>query len=624
MANYKKTFNFRNGVQVDDDNLIVNSAGLVGIGTSVPTELLDVRGTTKVVGLLTVTEATSGNLIVTGIATITTAKIGIVSITSGGIVTATSSTGIVTYYGDGGRLLNLPTSQWVDTDVGLGFTSIYNKGYVGIATNDPRFLLQIGGNNDVTNFKNGVGINSGGTIYATGVVTAYSFVGYGTNLTGLNASNITNGTIDNAYLPTIDNSKLPVNINLSGIITASGGFKGILTGNVVGIATTAIDLLSTSNVSINSIVSGFSSCGISTVKTRLDVTGTVGIGTTTHRSNLHIVNANSGISSIQLTSPTESTITLGRSLDQLSNNAGLKFGNTIGLYPYSTTKSLDIINYDLGNVNHYLHYGTSTGINTGGFNWIYSKDATNPLMSLTYKGNLGIGFTNPVEKLKVAGITSITGNLFVDQNVYVKQNLTIYDTIIDNDLKVSGTATFASLNGTLSGNVNSTAGISTFNDINLTGNLEASGSSILNVSKIGIQTSGTTALSDIQVGVNSNTIYLDSTHNSFPIIGIGTDNALTEFDARHSYGLLYGLTIGLETAADPYTPIAIIDFSNAGNSPLLQYPGANTKRFMVPPKLTTTQRNAQSPVEGGVIYNTTLHRLEVYNGTGWCGIATIP
>ena len=148
MANYKKTFNFRNGVQVDDDNLIVNSAGLVGIGTSVPTELLDVRGTTKVVGLLTVTETTTGNLISTGIATIRTAKIGIVSITSGGIVTATSSAGIVTYYGDGGRLLNLPTSQWVDTDVGLGFTSIYNKGYVGIATNDPRFLLQIGGNND--------------------------------------------------------------------------------------------------------------------------------------------------------------------------------------------------------------------------------------------------------------------------------------------------------------------------------------------------------------------------------------------------------------------------------------------------------------------------------------------
>ena len=49
MANIKKTFNFRNGVQVDDDNLIVNQTGLVGIGTTVPTEALDVRGKVKVI-----------------------------------------------------------------------------------------------------------------------------------------------------------------------------------------------------------------------------------------------------------------------------------------------------------------------------------------------------------------------------------------------------------------------------------------------------------------------------------------------------------------------------------------------------------------------------------------------
>ena len=36
MANIKKNFNFRNGVQVDDDNLLVTSTGLVGIGTTIP------------------------------------------------------------------------------------------------------------------------------------------------------------------------------------------------------------------------------------------------------------------------------------------------------------------------------------------------------------------------------------------------------------------------------------------------------------------------------------------------------------------------------------------------------------------------------------------------------------
>ena len=58
MANIRKTFNFRNGVQVDDDNLVVNPTGLVGIGTTVPTEALDVRGDVKVVGLVSATTGT--------------------------------------------------------------------------------------------------------------------------------------------------------------------------------------------------------------------------------------------------------------------------------------------------------------------------------------------------------------------------------------------------------------------------------------------------------------------------------------------------------------------------------------------------------------------------------------
>jgi len=64
MANIRKTFNFRNGVQVDDQNLIVNPLGLVGIGTSIPTEILDVRGTAKVVGLVTANQVYTPDLTV--------------------------------------------------------------------------------------------------------------------------------------------------------------------------------------------------------------------------------------------------------------------------------------------------------------------------------------------------------------------------------------------------------------------------------------------------------------------------------------------------------------------------------------------------------------------------------
>jgi hypothetical protein len=69
MANYRKSFNFKNGVQVDDDNFVVNPNGLVGIGTSVPTEFLDVRGTAKVVGLATIKNIWVENIYVSGLTT---------------------------------------------------------------------------------------------------------------------------------------------------------------------------------------------------------------------------------------------------------------------------------------------------------------------------------------------------------------------------------------------------------------------------------------------------------------------------------------------------------------------------------------------------------------------------
>ena len=100
MANIRKTFNFRNGVQVDEDNFIVNANGLVGIGTSVPSEFLDVRGTTKVVGLIT-----ASDLHISGIATVSHIKVGTaISITGSGIAASQ-------FYGDGSKLTSLPTSQ---------------------------------------------------------------------------------------------------------------------------------------------------------------------------------------------------------------------------------------------------------------------------------------------------------------------------------------------------------------------------------------------------------------------------------------------------------------------------------------------------------------------------------
>ena len=176
MANIKKNFNFRNGVQVDDDNLLVTSTGLVGIGTTVPTEALDVRGGVKIIGDANITSATVGLITITELAPTKIIGAG-VSIQSG-IITNPSmdATGIVTYYGDGRYLQGLPTSQWVDTNAGFGVLSIYNTGgTVGIATTNPQSTLQVGDNVDAG--ERGVGISSSGNINASGIITATTFSG---------------------------------------------------------------------------------------------------------------------------------------------------------------------------------------------------------------------------------------------------------------------------------------------------------------------------------------------------------------------------------------------------------------------------------------------------------------
>ena len=42
-SNYKTVINFRDGIQVNTDDLISNN-GLVGIGSTIPRQELDVRG----------------------------------------------------------------------------------------------------------------------------------------------------------------------------------------------------------------------------------------------------------------------------------------------------------------------------------------------------------------------------------------------------------------------------------------------------------------------------------------------------------------------------------------------------------------------------------------------------
>ena len=470
MANYNKSFNFRNGVQVDDDNFIVNANGLVGIGTSIPTEFLDVHGTAKVTGLVT-----ARNLAVTGVSTF----YSVVKVGSG--ITMYASTGIVSATAFYGSAVGLTSIYAIAVDgwyVNTGNLSTTSK--VGIGTTLPYYSLQVG-QDPLTG--NGFSVDAiTGNVKTSGIITAPSFVG---NLTGNVLGNVY-GDIESIGVSTFATVKVGTGVTISGgivnsnsfvgnitgninstgvstfatlqvgtgvtisggIVTAtsfSGPLIGNVTGNVTGIASTALALPSSATISITSVNSGFTSTGIATVTDTLYVTGfpaKIGVGTDTAPEADIEVNK-TGISSIRVISNNNNIASIG-----IGRSAEIRTGNTNTLYSYSTRNSLDIINSNAENVNYYLDYG-SAGVGTGNFNWIYGQNPSNPLMSLTYGGNLGLGVTNPQSKLYVVGTSYITGI-----------------TTIDNDLNVNnlytGNLTFT---GSISGNLGITTlsrlGIST-------------------------------------------------------------------------------------------------------------------------------------------------------------------
>ena len=595
MANIRKSFNLRNGVQVDEDNLFVNSLGNVGLGTTVPGETLDVRGNIKVVGVVTSVGAfISGGLESAGVSTFTgNVHVGsaITMYPSSGIISATS------FRGDGASLTNIPTSQWTDVDPSLNIVSIYNTGSVGIATTLPKFTLQVGGNSDLSNFQNGVGINSSGNMVVTGVVTAGVFKGEGSDITSLNATNIKSGIVSNAYLQ--------AGYQFSGILTASQ-FKGNVIGDVVGFATTARDLVDGLDLSFGSFTSDNAQVGVLTVTGSIVTPGDnapIGVGTTAPQSDLHVKKA--GISSAQVSSDTNaSIITLSRGLDQQGTAGEFRYGNVNAAFPYSEASDLDIINYSTGSINSYLHAG-SAGINTGGFFWLRGKNV-DQLMTLTYDKKLGIGVTVPVNNLHVVGTSTVTSNAFIGNNLTVKNDVTVAG-----DMSVTGS--YGLVDSDITGlNLNATAKHSKVKNLDITENATITGITTISgfVAVGNTFSAGTSNHNTRGFGIN---IDLNNA------VAIGTDSpinnqGLNALDVRHGKAIFSGVGVGTTGLT------AAIDFRYAGRNhvDVINKAADNNRMYMYPPVVTTAERgNLVGMQEGAMVYDSDLDTICFYNGSAW-------
>ena len=631
MANIRKSFSFRNGVQVDEDNFIVNANGLVGIGTSIPTQNLDVRGTTKVVGLVT-----ASDVFVSGVATITEIQVGSAITISSGVITATA------FKGDGSTLSNLPTSQWIDVNQpGLGFTSIYAAGNVGIATTDPRTSFQVGGTPGVAG-KSGVGINSIGNIHATGITTSASFVGPLTgsvtgnvtgNLTGAVTGNVTgnitgnvDGNVNSTGLSTfatlsvtgLVNVGTAATFNTAGLdvtgVTSSTSFVGALTGDVTGNVTG----------NITGDVTGDVSSGITTAATELNVgtggtsltslnTGKLGIGTAIPSKDVTVKKeANTSVEVVSESGV--SNISIGLT-GQTKNKGIVRFNNDANAF--------DIVNNDTGDLNFILDADSNSG--TGDIRFIKT---TSEKMRLTNDGKLGIAITNPSHQLHVVGTSTVTGNAFVGGN-----------------LSIGGTISGElALGQTLQANIFTTSGVSTFGQLNVSGPL-GFGSATPNCDvdfqqatasfgSVGLGTTNPTGKLKVvgeafldTIGINTTFIQTDQNFSvgGFQIAG----DQIHLFDSQIRFDFARTSQIGVGTFGD--TLSGVVDLSRAGNSfsPWVFIPQMSTTIRNT--KTTATGQNSTGIGTGAIIYNTTTERIEIYlpdgdtsaNVTNWVGIATV-
>ena len=592
MANFKKSFNFRNGVQVDNDNFVVNSNGLVGIGTSVPTEALDVIGNVDVDGLFSTPLATIG------VSTITYVVADNVNV--GGAITAN------TFYGSAAGLSDIyaiAVDGWYITGTGhISTTSSVSVGLDQPDNADAQFTVgsdvsigatvRLRDNHIILNSFNGSENTSDITNdpKQSGLGFDVRFDNNGTSVLGA----LINGNYDidkcdlhfnvredlNSNFPVVPAMSITTEQNVgvktdnptsalyvygdgyyTGVVTATSYyadsiFATTVTGDLIGIANTALDVDDNANITINSVNSGFSTTGISTVHDLLYVESDIGVGTEVPSTDIHVSRTEDA--GIQVTAVNSvATVTVGRSSNATTASGQLRFGNDDGSFPASTTDSFDLINYDDGNINFYLNPG---GSGTGVFNW-FAPGLSN-IMTLNQEGYLGLDDDNPDVLLSVNGNARVTGIATI-QDLKIGNTVNVAnDLVVESFVGVSTDTVPTAYNLQVGANPQTLSGVGLHQNGNIrgSGNLEMdgslAGSSLLINGQVTIANGGNLTANDISAqnitatsvdagsygDISANKLDLSSGGVNAPA-GVGTFASINV----NSFGTLNPTEINLQT-----------------------------------------------------------------------------
>ena len=448
-ANIRKTFNFRDGVQVDDEVLVVKG-DRVGLGTTSPDKTLDVRGNAQVIGIVT-----ANNLDISGVGTFGGIKVGtgITLDATSGVISATS------FKGNGATLSNLPTSQWTNVNVvGAGASPIYVDGNVGIFTENPVNRFQVGGdpNNGI-----GVGINSEGDIIASGIITATDFKGsFIGNVTG----NLT-GTASNATLA----ASATVATNAQGLT----GTPDITVRNIKSTGISTLPTLESTDFTVPTLK------GYSTLRslhgTLTTLVVTVAAKTSAHRYNGQ--GSNNGFLIDGVSAPFL-TFTPGRTY-RFDISDGSNAQHPLRFY------------YDADRTTEYTTGVTISGTHGTGSAYIEI------VVSDTTPTVLHYGCSN--HPLMGNGIQTNSNVLDTEHNSTVRGSMTATSFVGNITGNVTGNVT-----GDVTGNVNATSGVSTFTTLDINGDVDIDGHAELDALNVAGVVTATSFVGDIEGSVVGN------------------------------------------------------------------------------------------------------------------------
>jgi hypothetical protein len=416
-----------------------NSTNYVGIGTSLPTQELDLNGDLRLRGTIYDYNNQPG----------TNTQI-LIKNNFGGLTWVSQET---VRAGAGGTITNIQYHNNAGlVDGAANFVFDYTNSRVGIGSTLPAYLFDVlgysrfKGQTEIDNLRV-TGVTTVGFATITNSYLGVTTIGYG-NIINSNLGITTVGliTATNAYIgigtvgfATITNSYLGV--TTVGLITATTGYIGILTVgeinidrtnlinlNVTGIATIATlgitGLTTTRNLNVIGITTtnSLNVAGLTTTR-NLKVTGIATFDNQVDVNNIKVTGVGT-FGNVKISGGTVATDSGNLTLDSLAGTTQINDA----VYVNDTTQSTDT---NTGSIYTEGGVGIDKNLNVGGqvnIAGISTFDGYIDANSGAYIDNIQIGITGDNE------IDTTTGNLTIDSAGGT--------TTIDDNLIVSGTSTF--------------------------------------------------------------------------------------------------------------------------------------------------------------------------------------